>query len=238
MKNQYFGDINDYRKYGLLRCIVQAGGFRLLVAWMLTPNDDGPDGRFVSYLDDSNKWSKYDPVLFHSLKGMLAKNQVRQVSHIEKTDLLGGADYFSKLVPDARRERDIWSRGLNRYAQKNDLIFLDPDTGLEIKSTPFGRKDSSKYVFWREISHLWSSGKSLLIYQQFPHENRAAFTERMLESLSDVAAGAFVEAFSTPYVVFLLALQPEHRDLHEAIVRSVQVNWAGQINHWEQTFAL
>lgn len=33
MKNQYFGDINDYRKYGLLR-VLQSTGSKLLVAWM------------------------------------------------------------------------------------------------------------------------------------------------------------------------------------------------------------
>ena len=28
MKNQYFGDVNDYRKYGLLRCIAEAPACR------------------------------------------------------------------------------------------------------------------------------------------------------------------------------------------------------------------
>jgi hypothetical protein len=44
MKDQYFGDINDYRKYGLLRAIQSRGTGRLLVAWMLTPADGGRDG--------------------------------------------------------------------------------------------------------------------------------------------------------------------------------------------------
>jgi hypothetical protein len=44
MKNQYFGDINDYRKYGLLRMLQSSGGGRLLVAWMLTPDDGSRDG--------------------------------------------------------------------------------------------------------------------------------------------------------------------------------------------------
>jgi hypothetical protein len=41
MKNQYFGDINNYRKYGLLRAVIHATRLRLLVAWMLTPDDGG-----------------------------------------------------------------------------------------------------------------------------------------------------------------------------------------------------
>ena len=35
MKNQYFGDINDYVKYGLLR--VFSATHRVAVCWMLTP---------------------------------------------------------------------------------------------------------------------------------------------------------------------------------------------------------
>jgi hypothetical protein len=45
MKHQYFGDINDYRKYGLLRALQSSSLGGLLVAWMLTPDDGGPDGR-------------------------------------------------------------------------------------------------------------------------------------------------------------------------------------------------
>ena len=39
MKNQYFGDVNDYRKYGLLRALQGEGSLSTLVAWMLTPDD-------------------------------------------------------------------------------------------------------------------------------------------------------------------------------------------------------
>jgi hypothetical protein len=53
MKNQYFGDINDYRKYGLLRAWQAAGNGTLLVAWMLTPDDGSRDGGSRSYLTRS-----------------------------------------------------------------------------------------------------------------------------------------------------------------------------------------
>ncbi len=44
MKNQYFGDINDYRKYGLLRSVLAASRMSLFVAWMLTEDDGSSDG--------------------------------------------------------------------------------------------------------------------------------------------------------------------------------------------------
>ena len=55
MKNQYFGDINDYKKYGLLR-ILTDDHMRLAVCWMLTDADHRADGKFISYLQDPVKW--------------------------------------------------------------------------------------------------------------------------------------------------------------------------------------
>jgi hypothetical protein len=49
MKNQYFGDINDFRKYGLLNVIANVTKQRIGVCWMLT-EDDG--------IRDENKRSK------------------------------------------------------------------------------------------------------------------------------------------------------------------------------------
>src|SRR5512138_3665052 len=66
MKNQYFGDISDYRKYGLLRALLSQGVPSLLVAWMLTPDDASRDGARRSYLDDQ-RWETLDRPLFQAL---------------------------------------------------------------------------------------------------------------------------------------------------------------------------
>ncbi len=237
MKDQYFGDINDYRKYGLLRSIIGASELRLLVAWMLTPDDGSTDGKFVSYLGVPHKWSIYDPVLFENICGLLAHEQKRRVSLIESTGLLPKAKYFSAHVPDSTSSRGEWFSALSERAQESDLVFLDPDNGLEVKSKPYGQKNSSKFVYWREVEALWSSGKSLLIYQHFIREKRFNFIQRMLGELRSATAGSLVEAFSTPHVVFLMALQQRHQHFHTGIVNSVQKSWEGQIQHWELILA-
>lgn len=237
MKNQYFGDINDYRKYGLLRAISRVADFRTLVVWMLTPNDGGTDGKFTDYLYKPTKWSRYDPSLYAHLCDMLRAVEERSVENIKGAGLLKDTDFFSKPVPDNATDRDAWFVALSERSKGRDFVFLDPDNGLEVKSKPYGRKHSSKYLFWREVALLWESGSSLLIYQHFIREKRVDFIQRMLEKLNKVTADSFVEAFSTSNVVFLLALQPRHRLLHGRIVESVQESWADQIEHWELTCA-
>jgi hypothetical protein len=237
MKDQYFGDINDYRKYGLLRSIIGASQLRVMIAWMLTPDDGSTDGKFVSYLEQPHKWFRYDSVLFDQLQRFLANGQRRRVSLIESTDLLPNAEYFSAHIPDSASERSVWFTSLSEQAQRSELVFLDPDNGLEVKSRPYGRKNSSKFVYWREVEDLWSSGKSLLIYQHFIRENRITYIQRMLKAMRAATPGSFVDAFSTPHVIFLMALQPKHRRFCAGIVDFVQENWRGQIHHWELTRA-
>jgi hypothetical protein len=229
MKNQYFGDINDYRKYGLLRVISHVSGLRMLVAWMLTPDDGSSDGKFVSYLTQPEKWSFHDSPLFNGLRELLLGGQERSVGLMENADLLPRAEYYSAHVPDDVLSRSSWFSSLVQMAQGTDFIFFDPDNGLEVRSTPYGNKNSSKFLYWHEVDALWSAKKSLLIYQHFIRERRIAFIQRMLEALKGRTPASLVEAFVTPHVVFLLALQPAHQEFHSAIVRSVQEHWKRQI---------
>lgn len=233
MKNQYFGDINDYRKYGLLRCIQSATDFQTLVAWMLTPDDGSSDGKHTIYLKDPNKWANYDSELYNSIQKYLRQRRTRKVELIEKSTLLPRCNFYSRYIPDKADDRVTWFKHLSKAADKSDLVFLDPDNGLEIKSRPYGRKNSNKFLFWHEVETLWQAGKSLLIYQHFIRQKRPVFIQRRLEELKDRTVGSLVEAFSTPRVLFLMALQTEHHHRHLEITNEVQDSWAGQIYHWD-----
>ena len=229
MKNQYFGDINDYRKYGLLRALQSNGDTRLLVAWMLTPDDGGRDGRFRSYLQIPEAWANYDRDLFVGLAGLLRSAPTPAVSLIEGSALLARASYYSAVVPDTRLERDDWGRGLLRAASGVDLVFVDPDNGIEMPSKPVGRKGSSKYVTWQEIEGLWDAGCSLLIYQHFPHKPREAFARERVSELGRRTGACFTEAFRTPHVLFLLAAQDRHAQRFREVVPLLAEGWSGQI---------
>ena len=232
MKNQYFGDINDYKKFGLLRSILSTSNLSILIAWMLTEDDGSTDGKFIQYLQEPDKWKHYDPTLYNELSRLLSQNTARKVSLIEDSAILNGSHYYSKHVPDLALDRTTWFDDLTSASNDCDLIFLDPDNGLEITSKPYGRKNSSKFLYWKEVSSLWSTGKSLLIYQHFIREKRAVFIDRMLRKLSETTNQSVVDAFSTSNVVFLLALQPIHAAYHLPIVNSVNNTWSDQIHCW------
>ena len=229
MKDQYFGDINDYRKYGLLRTVQPRGEGRVLVAWMLTPDDGSRDGKFRSYLEQPAKWRHFDPELYDGLSGLLESAAKPRVSLIERADLLAGMSYYSAIVPDGREDREVWRSGLLDAASGIDLVFLDPDNGFEIPSRPIGRKGSSKYVAWREVEELWATGCSLLIYQHFRHEPRETFCERMVSEMRQRIGAPFIRSLRTAHVLFPFAAQAGHETwLREAACRCLS-RWKGQI---------
>jgi hypothetical protein len=118
---------------------------------------------------------------------------------------------------------------LERF-RRADLIFFDPDNGFEVKSKPYGRKESSKFLYWREASDAYSAGHSLLVYQHFARERREAFVERIADELRSRTNAASIYSFRTPHVVFFLADRPEREEtFHRQAARTALV-WEGQIS--------
>ncbi len=77
MKLQYLGDVNDYRKYSLLRYLSDRGQFKIGVCWMLTADDAGRDGRKIGYLDQPDVWRGADPELFDLMQGIVGTSGQR-----------------------------------------------------------------------------------------------------------------------------------------------------------------
>lgn len=207
MKDQYVGDINDYRKYALLRSLSSEGTNRIGVCWMLTPSDGGMDGGKLAYLQQPERHRHVDPELFDILEHAASAPERRRLATIEEGGAISGALYHNDLLPDELTGRHTFM-GRCAYAFRDvDLIFFDPDNGLEV-AKPKGRKDSSKYLYLDEVAAFYASGKSLLIYQHFPRVERTAFLARCAERMRVAAPGASLWAFTTAHVVFLLLLHP------------------------------
>jgi len=229
MKHQYFGDINDYRKYGLLRCIAEATGQALGVLWLLTEDDGRTDGEFRRYLQHPTRWRGHDPLLFEALSQLLQVDHVRHVAHASAWDLLPGATYFDHVFTDSATER---SSAMTQAAERLGgcpILFVDPDNGIEIKSVKYGSKNSCKYVYWRELDALFRNGHTLLIYQHYPRIARERFHAELSEALRRQLGAADVLVFSTPYVAFFLALQPRHVAFVPSIRALVENRWRQQI---------
>ena len=167
MKNQYFGDVGDYGKYGLLRYLAN-NGIKIAVNWYLTPDDSSNDGKHITYLE-KNDMQRYDTELFMVLKEMIRAGQ-RDVLSFEKRDMIPSAVYYNQLLHvdgDSRAEkrafRTRWHQEALRACEKADLVFLDPDNGA-CEKEPESAKDSIKYCYADEIADYYTSGKNVVYY--------------------------------------------------------------------------
>jgi hypothetical protein len=109
-----------------------------------------------------------------------------------------------------------------------DLVFFDPDNGIEVKLR-VGRKGSSKYLYWDEIGRFWKAGHSLLIYQHFPRLPRGLFIEAKGGELIHKTGALEVISFRTSHVVFFLLPQEERGVFFRARSEEVAGDWGRQI---------
>ncbi|MET3663134.1 hypothetical protein [Aquamicrobium ahrensii] len=208
MKHQYVGDINDYRKYALLRALSARGANHIGVCWMLTPDDGGVDGGKLAYLGQPDRHRRFDPELFDILAHAAAEPDRRRLQTIEDSGAIAGAAYFNETLSDDAAGRAAFMERCASEFHDAELVFFDPDNCLEV-SLPKGRKNSSKYLYLDEVAGFYEAGKSLLIYQHFPRVERSMFMASRLLQLHGVAPDCAVWAFTTAHVVFFLLVHPE-----------------------------
>lgn len=229
MKNQYFGDINDYRKYGILRGLGGKGTLSTAVCWTLTPDDSRSDGSRIRYLSEPSEWSRYDPELFAHLRLTVIGRRVRAVEAIQDARVLPNSRFFDEVLTDNVAERKRYFDRFLRFARGTDLVFFDPDNGLGVKSVERGERNSSKYVYDEELAVAFRDGHSVLFYQHFPRRPRGPFVQGLVERLAPALGATEAYSFSTSMVVFLLFVHRRHYSMLESRAVEVEAKWGGQM---------
>ena len=140
MKNQYFGDEHDFKKYMLLRSFIEDSDIPLLVAWYLTPNEkkdseNKNDGNKRAYLEIENGiHSKADRDLFKWLRENREKRDVKILENAKNIQLAHNVAFFSDMVPAKKDDRNKWFAKLQEQARNAEIIFADPDNGIKFNS--------------------------------------------------------------------------------------------------------
>jgi hypothetical protein len=228
VKNQYFGDINDYSKYGLLRAF--GASLEIAVIWMLTADDGSGHGNRTQYLE-SGTIGHHDPELFAWLTNWYRAGARHNVALIEQSGLLPNCRFFNEIVPDESSARAAWFDRVREFAHGSDLVFLDPDNGLPGQSRKPGAKSSSKYVRWEEVGTLYEDGHSLLIYQHFARVERRPFINGKLREIYKRFGIDNVITFgSFDWVALLLAADSPHSVSIDEAARRITIDWHQRIH--------
>lgn len=206
MKNQYFADINDYKKYGLLRKLQQLTGHRIGFCWMLTANVERAEGEIRGYLSQPDKYRGIDPQLFDTL-GKVRSFSQRNVKKTEEWKLFKGAKYFTELLSD-RTDRPAYFANAQTALQGCPIMFFDPDNGMEVPSVGRRAKGAHKFIYFDELRPFYDRGTILVIYQHFPREERKGYIRKRSAQLEEHLPGCTVLAVSTAHVGYFIVVPP------------------------------
>jgi hypothetical protein len=198
VRHNFVNDIGDYAKYALLRALCADGqqAARLGVIWYLTDHVEyNNDGRKRAHLLTAG-WEDLDPDLLarmRRIEGTLQNHDQLNVGLIETSEILPpGTAYFSEPVPRVQgtarerlSKRTAWFERARKAMAHSDLVFLDPDNGLEVPSVPVTSQFSNKYAFTTEIAALLEAGSGVVLYQ---HGSRTSWPIQRQQICMRIAA--------------------------------------------------
>jgi hypothetical protein len=207
MQNRYVGDVGDYGKYALLRVLCQPEPINLAVIWCLFPDESfNNDGRHISYLLDQG-FAQLDVSLHAALADIVFQSR-RNIAAIGDSgclpastvfcaDPISALDAMQARPRERLRYRAEWLEACLHRTRKCELVFFDPDNGLEIASIPKHHPKGGKYIYWDELAQFWRRGNALLVYH---HLNRTITAAKQVEALTERFTVEFADAKIIPLV--------------------------------------
>ena len=224
MQDRYAGDIGDFGKFALLQEL-EKQGVSIGVNWYKTDSLDWEKNADGSFKQDDGKY-KAIPKKLRDCAPCLAeklikvsddKNGNRSLKALQDAKLLNSNAYYD--VPVSTDERDRWHRDALRFftEHNSDLVFLDPDNGLLVKSVGKQSARSVKYAFYEEVLDYIEQGKSVLIYN---HRSRKPELEYFKEIEENLHSEIAERALSEPTEIFEITLpSPRVRNMPERLER-------------------
>lgn len=207
MQDRYAGDLGDYGKYALLEALATGsvtGGasgvsLSLGVHWYRVPDENHlNDGKFTGYLERSpqndERYRDCDPRLYDKLAHLVRSGR-RDLGAVEESGILPKATrFFSRplsfthLGPgsaDRAAHRAQWHADALESLEQCELVFLDPDNGLECAISPTAR-GGPKFTRLAEAADFAARGQSLVIYHHIGRRDSADVqVRRQLRRLAD-----------------------------------------------------
>ena len=238
MQDAYVGDVGDFGKYGLLRALCardpHGEALRLGVLWYRCGGASGEgsgDGSHTDYIFSPSYQEQLlqqcDPGLWETMRELVST--ARTISGLEVSGALPpGTAFFNRELsfaetPRAKRhaKRQAWLEAGLRAVGSADVLFADPDNGLQVPSCDRLGNRGPKYAYYDDLRSCWERGQSLVIYHHLGRtiEGRPATAEEQVayrcqelrQKLAGVRPMALRYRRRSPRVYFVLP-RPEHAE--------------------------
>lgn len=183
MQDRYAGDVGDFGKFNLLRHLFNTENYKIGVIWYHFPDEShNNDGGHIDFVHRES-FQECDRDLCEKLRTLL--NGERSIAAIENSGILpNNTVYYSELLNfhriyssqnrSDRQERESrrkdWLKRAIQHVSDCNVIFLDPDNGIEIAScASISQMKSGKFAYYSEIEVLMKDKNACVIYQHLNH---------------------------------------------------------------------
>ncbi len=159
MQGRHIGGIGDFGKVALLRHLMQ--GRRLALCFCLSgENDEVRDQtRYFDYLGQPDRFRHLAPEVFDQLARVAVNHSSNADSWaaLRTSGVLGDAVFLRHRVPSRTALRPAWAELLVSSVADADLVFLDPERGIQ------GNRLTSRHIALAEIAALRLKDRTLVI---------------------------------------------------------------------------
>ena len=184
MQDRYAGDIGDFGKFVMLKTLMRLSGGRLRlginwyhVAMHESGSNDGRHTRYLGASRSSKLFEQCDPALYATLRGIV-NNGERSILSLEQASILpANTVFYSRPLPKGiGRYKEREGTRLEWFAQSlsvlgsSDILFLDPDNGIQTRSVKITQKQAVKFAFVDELQTYLEQNKIVIIYN---HRDRS-----------------------------------------------------------------
>jgi len=213
MNISFSGDTRDLFKFDLVRHLMKS--FPDLESFTFIP--------MLTEGGEPKKQKRRKTDLKKAVKAGKAGSQNRELrEYLERLQEIGDElEYFSEIESLFKREnilldilttdrfshehrRDYFSRIFEKFPRES-LIFIDPDTGLEVKNP------TQRHLLFEELKKIadtMDTRSILMIYQHLPRETRERYVRHRCSQIAGITGMNPVSITDNEIVFFLLAKGP------------------------------
>ena len=211
------------------------------------PNEvHNADGRFVDYLDLSSR-NQYrfricDPPLYDALREIVLSGSRHVVSVRNGNVLPLGTCFYEELLTfdglgsagsllrkQRAESRAAWLAGALCATEGCDVVFLDPDNGLEVRVGPHQLR-GPKYAFYGELLPFAQRDQSLVVYHHLARNGRAVdqVRNRLFQLQSRLGRDAFALLYhrGSARAFFVIPAQRYWEPLSQRATAFLETRWS------------
>lgn len=217
----YFGDDRDFFKHDLISWIVKKDSFlpNLVYVPTLTHPRNSKEGNvpLKNKLGRSEELHKF----IKNLKTLIDNNkEQKSLKHWQGWYKPRVANYHTLEPVDEiffthEQRSTYWEKFQNLLSEKNSLVFVDPDTGLETRDENYMRRQGfDKYLLNKDLRHLYDKlhdSSVLMIYQHLPNNanQHVQQAEGRVKQLIEVCGQQLAIAYREHDLAFLFIVKTD-----------------------------